>query len=273
VILDMSDVDSEKWFQYAAMRRGAFLFAAEGRRLRQEEILYTARARHTIVMTAQERNLLRSFSPSATISYVENGVDFDSFDPASVSPPPGLRSRKFLAFIGYMDYYPNVQAVVWFADHVFGCLQKRIPDLEFAIVGRNPRASVLALARRPGIWVAPQPSDVRPYLMASAGVVAPLHLARGIQNKVLEALAMGKTVFASTPICSTFGPDLPAGIVQCRDTAEFIRRISAVSLRPAASDPSIRAAAQARFSWPRALDSISQTVLATVDSARSMEKV
>lgn len=270
VLLDMSDVDSQKWFQYAAMRKPSFVFGAEAKRLRKEEIHRAESARRVIVMTDQECRLLRSFAPRAEATYVENGVDFTRFDPAANPPKAELARRKFLAFIGFLDYYPNVDAVEWFATEVFGELHKRIPDLELGIIGRNPARAVKALGSRPGIWVEPSPMDVRPYLSASAAVVTPLRLARGIQNKALEALAMGKTVFASTAICDTMGADLPDGVVHCRNAREYLDKISLAQLRPGAFDPALRESARARFSWPGALERIQAEVAAVANSSSSV---
>lgn len=272
VLLDMSDVDSEKWFQYAQMRKPSRLFAMEAKRLRREETRHSESARRTIVMTHQECRLLRSFSPAADITYIENGVDFTRFEPGAIKPKVELQGRKFLAFVGFLDYYPNVDAVCWFADNVLGQLRKRVPDLELGIIGKNPVAVLKALGSRPGIWLEPSPEDVRPYLAASAAVITPLRLARGIQNKVLEGLAMGKTVFASTPICDTLGESLPLGVVHCRNAQEFIDRIAATPLRPAACDPAIREAARGRFSWSRSLERICDEIDA-VAGLRSISSI
>lgn len=264
VLLDMSDVDSEKWFQYAQMRKPSLLFAMEANRLRKEETRYAESAQRTIVMTHQECRLLKSFAPRADATYIENGVDFTRFEPAAIQPKPELQGRKFLAFVGFLDYYPNVDAVVWFTEQVLGELRKRVPDLELAIIGKNPVPVVKALRSRPGVWLEPSPEDVRPYLAASAAVITPLRLARGIQNKVLEGLAMGKSVFASTPICDTLGASLPLGVVHCRNAQEFIDRIAAAPLRPAACDPLIREAARVRFSWSQSLERIGAEIDAVI---------
>ena len=267
LLLDMSDVDSQKWLQYAQMRTPSFPFAMEAKRLRMEETLYAEAARRTIVMTAQECRLLKSFAPRTDATHIENGVDFERFSPPPNPPEPELRGRKFLAFVGFMDYFPNIDAVVWFADEVFGELRGRDAGLELGIVGKNPTRAVRRLASRPGIWLKPSPTDVRPYLSAAAAVVTPLRLARGVQNKVLEGLAMGKGVFASTPICDTLGDPLPLGVVHCRDAREFVERISATLLVPAACDPAIRRAAQSRFSWARALERMHAELVSVAGSA------
>jgi polysaccharide biosynthesis protein PslH len=266
MLLDMSDVDSQKWFQYAQMRKPSFLFALEAKRIRKEEIQYAEAARRVIVMTEQECHLLKSFATNADATHIANGVDFASFRPEANPPRRELIGRKFLAFVGFMDYYPNVDAATWFAEEVFSELRRRDASLELGIIGKNPTSAINALGSRPGIWVEPSPPDVRPYLSASAAVITPLRLARGIQNKVLEGLAMGKTVFASTPICDTMGTDLPLGLVHCRNAQEFIESISSTPLTPAAYAPEIREAAQARFAWSRSLASMRVEVEAVAGS-------
>jgi glycosyltransferase involved in cell wall biosynthesis len=267
VLLDMSDVDSQKWFQYSATRKPAFLFDAVAKRLRKQEILYAESSRRTILITEQECSLLRSFALRASATYIENGVDFSRFNPATAPEIPALRGRTFLAFVGAMDYYPNVQAVMWFAKEVWGELRKRTPKLELGIIGRHPSRDVTALGSIPGIWLEASPPDVVPFLSASAAVIAPLRMARGIQNKVLEGLAMGKAVFSSTPICESLGADLPRGVVHCPSATEFIERISSAPLAAGMWDPGIRNEAQTRFSWPRAMERLREEMTAIADPA------
>jgi glycosyltransferase involved in cell wall biosynthesis len=156
-----------------------------------------------------------------------------------------------------MDYYPNVEAARWFADEVFPMLQDRRRDLEFWVVGRNPSREVQALANRNGIRVTGAVPDVRPWLAAAEHVVAPLRLARGIQNKVLEALAMGKVVLASPSVCRTFGANLPLGVVRCDSPADYL-------LAPAISAEQVRSIAVQRFDWKRNLNTIETAVAAAV---------
>jgi glycosyltransferase involved in cell wall biosynthesis len=179
---------------------------------------------------------------------VENGVDFDYFH-SEAAPAAGPAARRIL-FSGTMDYYPNQDAVRWFAAEVWGELRKRDPLLAFQIVGRNPPAAVRRLQGN-GITVTGGVPDMRPYLRGALGMVAPLRLARGIQNKVLEALAMGLPVWASAAVADTFGEPLPTGITCCRRPADYAEAILAgAGPGPAA----IRNAARERFTWSTNLD-------------------
>jgi polysaccharide biosynthesis protein PslH len=249
LILDMVDVDSEKWFQYGRMRRPGMLYRIEGGRLRRLETAYGQRSAATFLSTWNEAGLFRSFSPNCEIDCMENGVDFDFFNASEVSAPASLNGRPYVAFVGAMDYYPNADAVCWFAANVFPELRRRRRHLEFLIVGRDPGKAVRRLAEQPGITVTGSVPDVRPYLVGAISVVAPLRVARGIQNKVLEALAMGKGVFASEAVCRTFGQSLPAGLVRCDSEADYLRILNKGEGIAYPPPEIIREEARKRFSW------------------------
>jgi sugar transferase (PEP-CTERM/EpsH1 system associated) len=136
--------------------------------------------------------------PRADIRALSNGIDTDHFDPAAGFAPLEPRKGPLIVFTGQMNYRPNIDAVTGFADDVLPELRKTHPDLAFAVVGREPTPAVDALATRPGVIVTGAVPDVRPWLAAASVVVAPLKIARGIQNKVLEAMAMARPVVASS---------------------------------------------------------------------------
>lgn len=248
LLLDMVDVDSEKWLQYGRVRRPAFLYAEEGRRLRAVEARCAALARCSWLSTGQERELLQAIAPAAPVRCVENGIDFDYFDPRACPPEAELAQRDFVVFVGAMDYFPNADACCWFAREVFPEARRQAPGLEFLIVGRNPSRAVRRLRGLPGVTVVGSVADVRPYLASARAVVAPLRIARGVQNKVLEALAMGRCVFASPAVCASFGRDLPAGVVACASSGDYVQRI-ADSAAGTAWNSGIREQARRRFCW------------------------
>ncbi len=146
---------------------------------------------------------------------LENGVDFEYFDPDKVTAAPASGKRN-LVFTGTMDYQPNIEAACGFVSEILPELRRADPAVEFTVVGRNPPREVLRLAETPGVHVTGSVPDVRPYLKAAHAVVAPLRIARGIQNKVLEGLAMGKLVFVSPAVALTFGSGLPPGVTSLR---------------------------------------------------------
>lgn len=200
-VIDFCDVDSEKWAQYAAERRWplSWLYQREGRRLRDYEREAAAAAESDLFVTETEAALFRRTAPelAARVRVMPNGVDADYFSPRHIFPSPYPDDGPVVVFTGAMDYWPNVDAVTWFAREVLPSLQVRLPSLRFWIVGMNPSATVRGLAGE-GVKVTGAVPDVRPYLAHADIVVAPMRVARGIQNKVLEAMAMARPVVLTT---------------------------------------------------------------------------
>lgn len=202
-VTDLVDVDSQKWFDYAEKAHGPlrWLYRLEGRRVRQLEAAAAQRSRAVIVVSEAEANLLRSHCPAAEIVTIQNGVDLDYFHPPAegelIGSIEGGIAPMDCLFVGALDYRPNVDGLLWFCREVWPEVRRQFPDARFGIVGRNPCSSVRRLMRQLGVEVIGSVPDVRPYLWRSQVVLAPLRIARGIQNKVLEALAARKAVVAS----------------------------------------------------------------------------
>lgn len=201
-VLDMVDVDSEKWLAYAAGARAPMrqVWSREARTLLAFERRAALDFDHTIFVSEQETRRFAELAPDCTprLDYVDNGVDLTRFDPGGDYPNPYRGEAPTIVFTGTMGYRPNIEAVVWFAEQVLPQLRASggiAP--EFHIVGANPAPAVQALAQQPGVHVSGTVPDVRPYLAHAAVAVAPLRIARGIQNKVLEAMAMARPVVAS----------------------------------------------------------------------------
>ncbi|PVE59594.1 TIGR03087 family PEP-CTERM/XrtA system glycosyltransferase [Arthrobacter sp. TPD3018] len=194
-VMDFVDVDSAKFAQFADAGSAAmrWMMRREARLLGAFERQVSATVRASLFVSEAEAALFRSGGGAGRIVAVENGIDAAAFDPTSVGP---ATQGPLLVFTGQMDYRPNVEAVVWFAAEVTPRLRETHPGVRFAIVGRAPTAAVQALAA-PDVIVTGAVDDVRPRLAAASVCVAPLHLARGIQNKVLEAMAMARPVVAS----------------------------------------------------------------------------
>jgi len=131
------------------------------------------------------------------IDYVNNGVDTEYFANTECFNSPFINSEKIIVFTGAMDYWANVDAVVWFVKEVFPKIKQQCKFAQFFIVGSKPCKEVLDLAAVEGVYVTGSVKDIRPYLFYAQLVVAPLRIARGIQNKVLEAMAMGKRIVAT----------------------------------------------------------------------------
>jgi sugar transferase (PEP-CTERM/EpsH1 system associated) len=201
-VLDLVDVDSEKWRAYAASARPpmAWVWAREARTLLAFERAAARVFDRTLLVSAEEARRFADLAPDCAdrIGHVDNGVDLARFDPAQDWPSPfGAGAPPAIVFTGSMGYRPNVEAVAWFATAVMPLLRGRGIAARFHIVGANPAPAVQALARLEAVRVTGAVPDVRPYLAHAAVAVAPLHIARGIQNKVLEAMAMARPVIAS----------------------------------------------------------------------------
>ena len=194
-IVDLVDVDSQKWLDYATAGRGwrSWLYRTEGRRLRAVEQRMPDWAHAVTLVSEAEAGLYRRFCSPGRIQAIVNGVDLDYFQPDQAPAEPAC------VFVGALDYRPNVDAVRWFAETVWPTVHRRIAGSKLWLVGRRPCPAVRALARHRGVEVIGTVPDVRPWMARAAVVVAPLRIARGLQNKVLEALAMGKAVIAAPP--------------------------------------------------------------------------
>jgi sugar transferase (PEP-CTERM/EpsH1 system associated) len=250
---DMVDVDSEKWLEYGQTRWPGALYRLEGQRLRAMEASYASLAKCTFLTTPREQKILQDIAPQARVESLMNGVDFEFFNPSACSAGPDLERREYVVFVGSMEYFPNVDACCWFADSVFSELRSCRPNIEFFIVGRNPSQAVRRLANRPGIVVTGGVPDVRPYLAGARSMVAPLRIARGVQNKVLEALSMGKRVHASPAVASTFGEVLPHGVTICHSTADYLLELCTAAESPVSWDAVTRDQARTRFTWQQNL--------------------
>ena len=194
-VVDFVDVDSQKWFDYAQSCRGprAWLYREEGRRLRRLEHDATTWARGTILVSEAETNLFRRSCNAPNVYTVTNGVDLEKFTPDDQTE----ETDQTCVFVGALDYRPNVDGVCWFCRDVWPEIYRRRPGARLLLVGRQPVPAVRRLSSVPGVELIGQVPDVRPYLSAAGLILVPLRLARGVQNKVLEALAMGKATIAS----------------------------------------------------------------------------
>lgn len=200
-VIDFCDLDSAKWSQYAGDHRWpmSWLYRREGRRLLDFERAAAARAEASVFVTEAEADLFRKVAPELVgkVTAMQNGVDSDFFSPAQGGDSPYPSGGAVIVFTGAMDYWPNVDAVVWFATELLPRVREKVPDARFWIVGMNPTPAVQALAGG-GVVVTGTVPDVRPYLAHADVIVAPLRIARGIQNKVLEAMAMARPVVISS---------------------------------------------------------------------------
>ena len=201
-MMDFVDIDSDKWRQYAQTAGWPlrWVYAREARRLLAFERAVAAAFDASLFVSAAEAALFRQLAPDAAekIMALENGVDTGFFDPdADFARLSGVDAPS-VVFTGAMDYWANVDAVTWFVEAVWPRIRSHHAQARFYIVGGKPTAAVKALDGRNGVVVTGAVDDVRPYVAAAAVAVAPMRIARGVQNKVLEAMAMAKPV-VTTP--------------------------------------------------------------------------
>ena len=249
------DVDSAKWAQYADNHRWplSWLYRREGRKLLAFERRAAMAATRTFFVTENEAALFAGLAPECAgkLGVVCNGVDAEFFSPAHALTSPFGPGEAPVVFTGAMDYWPNVDAVAWFAAEVMPRLRQTWPRLRFYIVGRSPTAQVQALAC-PDIVVTGTVADVRPYLRHAALVVAPLRLARGIQNKILEAMAMGRAVVAADTCAAALDAAAGRDLVTAASADDYVREIGRL-LTDGAHAAAIGVAARdrvvARYSW------------------------
>lgn len=200
-LLDLVDVDSDKWAQYSSSTRGplSWLWRLESRRLQNYESALVSLFNETLVCTAAEAQLLRLKASVGKISVLQNWLDVEYYDPASIPISNELRClQPYIVFTGTMSYLPNVDAVQFFCREVLPGIRSWMPDVRFVIAGRNPTREVLRLGSDPSVHVTGTVSDMRPYLRGAAVAVAPMRIARGVQTKILEALAIGIPVVVSS---------------------------------------------------------------------------
>jgi sugar transferase (PEP-CTERM/EpsH1 system associated) len=227
-VIDFVDVDSDKWRQYSASRRGLmrWLYRREAERLERFEGLVAGRFDLSLVVSYPEMALFEQAQKHelGKLGFVSNGVDHGYFAVDASRPSPYTAGGPVVVFTGAMDYWANVDAVCWFAAEVWPRVLAARQDARFVVVGSRPAKEVRALAGS-GVIVTGRVPDVRPYLQHAEVVVAPLRVARGIQNKVLEGMAMGRPVVVTGRALE--GIDAAAGRhVLVGDTAtEFAARV------------------------------------------------
>jgi polysaccharide biosynthesis protein PslH len=255
VLVDFVDVDSAKWQHYAESRRWplSWLYRREGDRLLAYERTVAKRATRSFFVSARETALFQALAPECAdrVETMGNGVDTNYFaaDPRRVSP--FAHHEIALVFTGAMDYWPNVDAVVWFAREVLPRLRKTWPRLRLHVVGREPTAAVRALAGK-GVSVTGTVPDVRPFLQHAAIVVAPMRLARGVQNKILEAMAMGRPVVASRVSSESIDATEGVELLAAAGPDEFAFQIETLlnsSARAAAIGKAARQRVVSDYSW------------------------
>jgi len=200
-VIDFVDVDSDKWAQYGKKQTWPMssIYARESQCLLSFERQIAKEFDVNYFVSETEARHFKSLAPESInkVDHFNNGVDTDYFSPLKVFENPYKNGLKIVTFTGAMDYWANVDAVVWFANAIFPQIVAQNSNCNMYIIGSSPTEQVKSLGKRKNIIVTGRVPDVRPYLSYADISVAPLRIARGVQNKVLEAMAMSCMVVAS----------------------------------------------------------------------------
>ena len=261
-IIDFGDMDSQKWREYSQHR--AFPLSAgywlEAVKLERTERLLAGRFDLATCTTRAEMESLQALGASGPTAWFPNGVDAGFFKPADADYEADL-----VTFIGRMDYFPNQQAVLRFCAEVLPDLQRRRPGTRFEVVGADPSPEIRALGQLPGVTVTGSVPDVRPYVTRAALTIAPLEIARGTQNKILESMAMGVPVVCSRQAAGGVDAvpgehllvhDTPAELVEA-----IVRILGSRELRRQLADAG-RARVLSNHSWPSSMQRLDALIAA-----------
>ncbi|MFT3759467.1 TIGR03087 family PEP-CTERM/XrtA system glycosyltransferase [Thauera sp.] len=272
-ILDFGDMDSQKWLEYVNYKSfplniGYWL---EGTKLVREEKRLARRFDLCTATTRAEWETLESYGTGVSSDWFPNGVDADFFKPDGEGYDPNT-----ISFIGRMDYYPNQEAMFRFCDEVWPLLKSRRPEMKLLIVGADPIPAVQKLGERPGITVTGSVPDVRPYILRSAAMVAPLNIARGTQNKILEAMAMGVPVVSSRIAAGGVDAAAEEHFLVADSAQEYAEAIARIIEQPAERDRLARAGRERMLShhaWPRSMERLDTILDRCLDEFQSKHGV
>ena len=253
-LIDFVDVDSDKWRQYKDSLSGPrkWVYSREADRLLRYERHAAALADASFFVSAAEAVLFRQLAPEAAakVTHYNNGVDLEYFCPDRRCGSPYRPDEEAIVFTGAMDYWPNIDAVVWFAREILPRVRAAVPSALFCIVGSNPAPEVAQLARLPGVRVTGRVDDVRPYVRHAAVAVAPLRLARGVQNKVLEAMACGRATVVTSQALEGIEAEAGRDVVLADSGPDFAEAVTRLlRQRDFRLESAARALVESRYGW------------------------
>ena len=232
-LMDYCDVDSQKWLDYALIKRWplSWFFAKEGHLLLKYEQRIADTFDSCFLASSREKNLFEKKHSATNVVVLENGVDLDFFSNQKqsineASPQP------VIIFTGVMDYDVNIDGVFWFVENIWPAICKKIPEIKFYIVGSNPTPQIQSLARHDNIVVTGYINDIRTYYKMATACIAPLRIARGIQNKVLEALAMSKAVVCTQNAFEGINAEAGKDLLVVDDPDEFANAVITLCKQP-----------------------------------------
>jgi sugar transferase (PEP-CTERM/EpsH1 system associated) len=252
LILDLVDVDSRKWLDLSVSSNPplSWIYRREARTLGRFEARAAATAAATLVVNEREAEIARALAPSANVHVIANGVELDRLHPAGA---PSDRAR--VVFCGVMNYAPNDQGIRWFVNAVWPIVKRRRPDASLAIVGADPQRSLKTLcARDTTIEVTGRVPDVRPWLWDSAVAIAPLQVARGVQNKALEAIAAGLPIVTTPAVAAGLPMEATPAVSVAGDAEEFAGQVvTLLAMPPEARRARAALASLGQLQWANTL--------------------
>jgi len=264
-MLDFCDMDSQKWLAYVDYKKWPISagYALEGRKLEADEKRLAKKFDLCSCATDFEVETLDSYGTGVASGYFPNGVDSDFFKPIDVD-----YQKNSICFVGRMDYYPNEVCIINFCHEVLPIIREHYPDVTFKVIGAAPPQSVLKLNELPGVLVTGTVDDIRIHVQSCQVMVAPLVIARGTQNKILEGMAMGLPVvsshLAARGVDAVVGDHILAA-TRPEDYAKEIMSLFADPERQKKFSKNGRARVLSHHSWQRGMDLMSTCIDRTID--------
>jgi sugar transferase (PEP-CTERM/EpsH1 system associated) len=271
-ILDFGDMDSQKWLEYRRFKPFPLSLGywLEGRKMEAAEKSLARRFDLCTCTTRAELDTLRQFRVQTTTDWFPNGVDTDFFSPVNAS-----YDADAISFVGRMDYFPNQQAMLFFSNEVFPRIREKRPAATLTIIGAEPSQAIRRLATREGIVVTGTVPDVRDLVRRSAASVAPLSIARGTQNKIIECMAMGVPVVSSPEAAG--GVDAVPGehLLVARSPTEYADKLVGIMTDPTVRDRFARAGrarVETHHSWANSMAKMDQIIEACLERRDSDQR-
>ncbi len=269
-VMHFAELDSDKWAQYARNSgpAGRFVYGREARLMLRFERRLAAAMDLNLVVSPVEAKLFRKRIPDIPVSVLPNGVDLEHFRPG----PPEEKVPGRLIFTGVMDYLPNVDGVLFFVRECWPALRERVPDASFTIVGRNPTPEVRRLGDLPGVVVTGGVPETPPWFQKACAAVVPLRLARGIQNKVLEAMASGLPVVCTTKAHEGIRAEPGAELLVADEPSRIVETLTGLLERPAWAEEvgkRARACVERNYDWDRILEGLDRKLGLLPSGARA----
>jgi sugar transferase (PEP-CTERM/EpsH1 system associated) len=277
-VIDFVDIDSDKWRQYAEKKTWpmSWLYGHEARQLLRYEKKVAREFDASLFVSQPEADLFKQLAPESAskIAYFNNGVDTEYFSPSDSYPNPYPEGKDIVVFAGAMDYWPNIDAVQWFARDILPAVRARSPNAAFYIVGARPSPEVKQLTALEGVFVTGTVPDIRPYVAHATLSVAPLRVARGIQNKVLEAMSMAKTVVVSEAALEGIHAVTGRELILAKNAEQFVEAVTRVLAQPDLSiGLSAREKVQSIYGWDANLAHVDSVLESRSDCTPSRKEL